>query len=105
MFDTVISNKQNPAPLKRAHSPQEILSCPNTDLLKHTHSPQGILLLINPTGYCVMKRKDGECPDPEVQLYHREAYQRYLGKHIREMNYVWEDNESMNNSRTVPETK
>ena len=96
---------KNPAPLKRAHSPQGMLLCPNPDLLKYTHSPQGMLSLISPTGCCVMKRKDGECPDLEVKLFHREAYRRYLGKHIHEMNYVWRNNGNMSNSPTVPEAK
>ena len=70
LFDTVISNKQNPDPLKRAHSPQGMLLCPNPDPLKRTYSPQGILLLIDPTRCCVINKKDGECPDLEVKLYH-----------------------------------
>ena len=105
--DILCSNQE---PLKRAHpDPKAKLYtmslCSNPDPLKHTHSPQGMLSLISPTGCCVMKRKDGECPDPEVKLYHRGAYQRYIGKHIRERNYVWGDNESMSNSPTVPEAK
>jgi len=53
-----------------------------------------------------MKRKDEECPDPEVKLYHRGAHQqRYLGKPLGEMDYVWGDNESMSNSQTVPDAK
>ena len=71
LFSTVTSNKQNPAPLKRAHSPQGMLSCQNPDLLKYTHSPQGMLSLISPTECCVMKRKDGECPVPEAKLHTR----------------------------------
>ena len=72
---------------------------------KRAHSPQGMLSLIDPTGCCVMKRKDGECPDPEVKLYHRGAYRRYLGKPVGEMDYVWGDNERMTNSPAVPEDK
>ena len=34
-----------------------------------------------------------------------QAYLRYLGKPVGEMNYVWGDNESMVNSSTIPETK
>ena len=105
-FPDLYSNKQNPAPLKRAHSSQGMLSCSNTDLLKYTHSPQGMLSLIDPTGCCVMERKDGECPDPEVKLYHRGAHRRrYLGKPVGEMDYVWGDNESMSNNSTVLEAK
>ena len=105
LLDTVICNKQNLDPLKRAHTSQRMLLCPNPDPLKHTHSPQGMLLLIDLTGYCVMKRKNGECPDPEVELYHRGVYQRYLGKPVGEMDYVWGDNESMINSPIVPEAE
>ena len=78
--------------------------CSNPDLLKLTHSLQGMLSLIDPTGCCVMERRDGECPDPEVKLYHRGAHRRrYLGKPVGEMDYVWGDNESMSNNSTVPE--
>ena len=69
MVDNIISNKHNPDPLKRAHS------------------PQGMLSLIDSTECCGRKRKEGECytkaiikdPDPEVKLYHR-AYLQCLGK-------------------------
>ena len=44
--------------------------CSNTDPLNRAHSPQGMLSLIDPTGCCVMKRKDGESTDPEIKLYH-----------------------------------
>ena len=71
-LDSICSNQN---PLKHAQSPQTMLSCPNPDLLKRTHSPQGMLLLIDPIGYFVMKRKDGEFPHSEVKLYHQEAYQ------------------------------
>jgi len=88
-----------------AHSLQATLSCPNPDPLKRTHSPQGMLSLIDQTGCSVMKRKDGECPDPEVKLYYRGAYRRYPGQPVGEMDYVWGDNENMINSTTVPEAK
>ena len=64
-----------------------------------------MLSSIDPTGCCVMKRKDGGCQDPEVKLYHRGVYRRYLGKPVGEMDYVWGDNEIMINSPTVPEDK
>jgi len=80
--------------------------CLNPDPLKRAHSPQGMLSLIDPTGCCVMEMKDGECPDPEVKLYHQGAHQqRYLGKPLVEIDYVWGDNESMSNSPTVSEAK
>lgn len=79
--------------------------CPNPDPLKRTHSPQGMLSLIDQTGCSVMKRKDGECPDPEVKLYYQRAYKQYYGQPVGEMDYVWGDNESMSNSSTVPEVK
>ena len=79
--------------------------CLNPDLLKRTHSSQGILLLVDQTGYSVMKSKDGESPDPEVKLYYQGVYQQYLGKPVGEMDYVWGDNESMINSPAVPEAK
>ena len=91
--------------MKRAHSLQAMLSCPNPDPLKRTHSPQEMLSLIDPTGCCVMMRKDGECPDPEVKSYHRGAYQRCIGKPVADMDYTWGDNKSMINSPTVPEAK
>ena len=82
------------------------LLCSNPDLPKLIHSPKGMLLLIDPTGCCVMKRKDKEChiqaitrdPDPEVKVYHRGAYQQYLGKTVADIDYVWRDNKSMINS-------
>ena len=69
MIDTIISNKQNPDPLKRAHS------------------PQGMISLIDPTECCGIKRKAEKCyiqtiirdPDSEVKLYHW-AYLWCLGK-------------------------
>ena len=64
-----------------------------------------MLPLLDPTGCCVMKRKDGECPDPEVKLYHRGVYRQYLGKPVDQINYVWWDNESIINSPIVPEAK
>ena len=79
--------------------------CLNPVLLKRTHSPQGMLSLIDQTGCSVLKRKDGECPDPEVKLYYRGAYRRYPGQPVGEMDYVWGDNENMINSPTVPEAK
>jgi len=84
--------------------------CSNTDPLKRAHSPrahssQGTLSLIDPIGCCVMKRKDGECPDPEVKLYHRGAYRLYIEQPAGKMEYVWGDDESMINSPTVPEDK
>merc|ERR1712238_270400 len=86
------SNKQRIQPNHHDYSKQDL----NQDLLKRTHSPQGMLSLIDPTGYCVMEKKDGECPDPEVKLYYRGAHrQRYLGKPLGEMDYVWGENESM----------
>ena len=66
--------------------------CSNPDLLKRTHPPQGMSSLIDPTGCCVMKRKDGECPDPEVKSYHRGVYRRCIGKLVANMDYTWGDN-------------
>ena len=64
-----------------------------------------MLVLIDQTGCSVLKRKDGECPDPEVKLYYRGAYRRYPKQPVGEMDYVWGDNESMSNSPTAPEAK
>ena len=81
--------------------------CSNSDPLKRTHSPQGMLSLIDRTGCSVMKRENGECPNPEVKLYqvklyHQEAYQqKYLGKTIDEMDHVWGDNKSIIYSPTI----
>ena len=91
--------------LKLAHSLQVMLSYTNPDPLKHTHSPQGILSLIDHTGYSVMKRKDGECPDPEVKLYYQGGYRRYIGKAVANINYALGNNENMINSTTVPGAK
>ena len=52
-----------------------------------------------------MKRKYGECPDPEVKLYYRGGYRRYIGKPVGNTDYAWGDNENMFNSTTVPEAK
>mmetsp|Transcript_30321 Transcript_30321/g.33940 ORF Transcript_30321/g.33940 Transcript_30321/m.33940 type:complete len:128 (-) Transcript_30321:98-481(-) len=57
------------------------------------------------TGCYAMKRKNGECPDSEVKLYHQGAYQQYLVKQVSERDYVCRDNKSMINSPTVPEDK
>ena len=119
LLDHLDSISSNPDPLKRTHSPQGMLSlidptgccvierkdgeCPDPEL-KRTHSPQEMLSLIDTTGCYVMKRKDGECLDPEVKLYHQGVHQqRYLGKPVGDMYYVWGDNVSMSNSPTVPE--
>merc|ERR1719491_604461 len=76
-----LDQKKELKPLKRAHSLQRMLSSP-------------------------MERKDGECPDPEVKLFHRGAHRRrYLGKQVGEMDYVWGDNECMSKSPTAPEAK
>ena len=79
--------------------------CSNPDPLKRTHSPQGMLLLIDQTGYSVMKRKDGECPDPEVKLYYQGAYRQYPGQPVGEMDYIWGYNKSMIDSSTIPEAR
>ena len=78
--------------------------CPNPGPLKRTHLPQGMLSFIDPTGCCVMKRKDGKCyvqaitRDPDLD-------QQYIGKPVDDMDYVWGDNESIINSSTIPEAK
>ena len=101
-LDGICSNSHT---LKLAHSLQVMLSYPNPDLLKCTYSPQGMLSLIDQTGCSVMKRKDGECPDPEVKLYYRGGYRRFIGKPVANIDYAWGDNENMINSTTVPEAK
>ena len=81
---------------KKRHAPKGKLVSSNQDPLKRAH----------PTECCfVMKRKDGECPNPEVKLYYRGAYRRYPGQPVGEIDSVWGDNENMINSPTVPEAK
>ena len=38
-------------------------------------------------------------------IINHQAYLRYLGKPVGEMDYVWKDNESTTNSSIVPEVK
>ena len=64
-----------------------------------------MLLLIDRTGCSVTKRKDGECPDPEVKLYYRGGYRQFIGKPVANIDYDWGDNDNMINSTTVPEAK
>merc|ERR1712238_173778 len=45
--------------------------CSNSHTLKLAYSPQGMLSLIDQNGCSVMKKKDGECPDPEAKLHKR----------------------------------
>ena len=106
----IMKNKDGECHMKaKFHTPDPLdylnCICLNPDPLTRTHSPQGMLSLIDRTGYSVMKRKDGEFPDPKVKLYYQGAYQLYPRQPVGEMDYLWEDNESMINSPTVPEAK
>ena len=109
--DNIYDNNTDANKVDQVYSMPDLLDyldniCSNPDPLKCAHSPQEMLSLIDPTGCCVRKRKDGECPDPEVKLYHRGAHRRrYLGNPVGETDYVWGDNVSMINNPTVCEAK